>query len=105
MVKRNSKYDKWCVADTETLKEFYDLQQYNYDKDVINYQTSANYKGRRIWLISFYFSKYNKEQSAVYDVYHNQFQIIDLLCEWGLIYFHNLSYDGNFILKLLQKQG
>ena len=105
MLKRNSKYDKWCVADTETLKEFYDVKQYNYDKDVINYQTSSNYKGRKIWLISFYFSKYNKEQSVVYDVYHNQSQIIDLICEWGLIYFHNLSYDGNFILKLLQKQG
>ena len=105
MQKRNTKYDKWCVCDTETLKEFHDNTIFDYENDVINYQSSINYKGRKIWLISFYFSKYNKEQSEVYDVYDNQSQIIELLCNYGLIYFHNLSYDGNFILKLLQKLG
>lgn len=105
MQKRNTKYDKWCVCDTETLKEFHNNKAFDYENDVVNYQSSINYKGRKIWLISFYFSKYNKEQKEVYDVYDNQTQIIELLCNYGLIYFHNLSYDGNFILKLLQKLG
>ena len=98
MTKR-SKYNNWCVCDTETLKEFKDIKQFNYDQDVLNYENSNNYLGRRIFLLSFYSNK----QQEVYEVYNNQQEIIELLCKYGLIYFHNLSYDGNFILKLLQK--
>lgn len=91
----------WCVADTETLKEFHDPTRFNYSQDVINYVSSPNYKGRRVWLISFY----NDASSVVFDVYNDQASIIKLLLKWKLIYFHNLSYDGNFIIKLLQKFG
>ena len=98
MTKR-SKYNNWCVCDTETLKEFKDISKFNYDSDVLNYENSSNYLGRRIFLLSFYSNK----QKEVFEVYNNQKDIIELLCKYGLIYFHNLSYDGNFILKLLQK--
>lgn len=91
----------WCVADTETLKEFHDPTQFDYTRDVLNYETSPNYKGRRIWLISFY----NGATCTVFDLYNDQAQIITQLLKWKLIYFHNLSYDGNFIIKLLQKFG
>ena len=98
-MKKRSRLNNWVMCDTETLKQFKDLHNYNYNKDVLNYENSNNYDGRRIFLLSFY----NEKEQAVYEVYNNQKFIIDLLCRYGLIYFHNLSYDGNFIIKLLQK--
>ena len=73
--------NKWCVADSETLR------------------TIEN--GRRIFLLSFYSSKVQE----VHEVWNNQESIIDLLLRFKYVYFHNLSYDGNFIIKLLQKMG
>ena len=86
------------VADTETLKEFKNNELFNYDRDVLNWETSSNYNGRRIWLISF-------SDGSIFDVYNSQRDLIPLLMKHPLIYFHNLSYDGNFIIKRLQFQG
>ena len=95
----NTIMKEFITADTETLKQFKDITKYDYNQDVINYQTSANYDGRRIWLISF------SDDNLVYDVYNHQEKIITLLLKRKIIYFHNLSYDGCFIIKLLQKMG
>ena len=97
------KNNSWCVCDTETLKEFKNIEEYQYNKDVLDYLNSSNYDGRRIFLLSFYCNDLN----VVFDVYNQQEKIIDLLFNVNkkYIYFHNLSYDGVFIIKLLQKLG
>ena len=46
MTKR-SKYNNWCVCDTETLKQFKSIENYDYNKDVLDYTNSNNYDERR----------------------------------------------------------
>ena len=79
MMKKRSKYNNWCVCDTETLKEFKDINKFNYVEDVLDYENSDNYDGRRIFLLSFYSVK----QKEVFEVYNDQEKIIELLCKYG----------------------
>lgn len=50
-------------------------------------------------------SVHDGNDSKVLDVYHDQSQILKELLTHKYVFFHNLSYDGNFIIKLLQKEG
>lgn len=87
--------NNWAVFDTETLLRLNDNSFNIQDEQWLKRQEAT------IWLFSFTSNK----ESNFQDVYNDPSQIINKLNEYEFVFFHNLSFDGNFIIKLLQANG